>query len=316
MAGKDLTEKILEDYPDVFADIFNALVFHGKQVIKDYELSENIVHSQYKADDRKVHELERDSAKRWVKNNINLAILGVENQSKSEKFMIPRVLGYDGSSYRTQVLNIDSEKNNLRKLHKEQKITDAEYRKKLEAVNGQIAPVVTIVLYFGTEQHWAAPVSLKELLDIPDVLEPFVNDYKIHVFEVAWLSDEQLACMTSDFKVIAQFFRDKRLGTDIIASDTTKIKHVDEVLKLLSVFTKDSRYEELIQCENYEEVDSMCEIMDRAVNEGRDEGQNEIFMLWNWLQKSGRSNEAVELMNSSDKDRLKILLAEYKNSVQ
>lgn len=139
-----------------------------------------------------------------------------------------------------------------------------------------------------------------------------MNDYKIHVFEVAWLSDEQIDCMTSDFKVIAQFFRDKRLGTDIVASDTTKIKHVDEVLKLLSVFIKDSRYEELIQCENYGEVDNMCEIMDRAVNKG----QNEVFMLWNWLQKSGRSNEADELMNSSDQDRLKPLLAEYKNSMQ
>ena len=30
MGEKDLTEKILEDYNDVFADIMNALVFEGK----------------------------------------------------------------------------------------------------------------------------------------------------------------------------------------------------------------------------------------------------------------------------------------------
>lgn len=54
-------------------------------------------------------------------------------------------------------------------------------------------------------------------------------------------------------------------------------------------------------------IDSMCEIMGRAVNKG----QNEVFMLWNWLQKSGRSNEVVEL----NRDRLKVLLAKYKNSV-
>lgn len=161
---------------------------------------------------------------------------------------------------------MESEKRNLKKLHKEQKISDTEYIKKVKAVNEQIAPVVTIVLYFGTKQRWTAPKSLKEILDIPDGLGSFVNDYKIHVFEVAWLSDEQIANMRSDFKVVAQFFRDKRLGTDEIAKDTTKIKHVDEVLKLLSAFTGDSRYEEVIQCEDYEEVDSMCEIMDRAVN--------------------------------------------------
>ena len=30
MAEKDLTEKILEDYPDVFADIVNGLLFDGR----------------------------------------------------------------------------------------------------------------------------------------------------------------------------------------------------------------------------------------------------------------------------------------------
>ena len=33
MGQKDLTEKILEDYNDVFADIINGLIFDGKQVI-------------------------------------------------------------------------------------------------------------------------------------------------------------------------------------------------------------------------------------------------------------------------------------------
>ena len=31
MGEKDITEKLLEDYPDVFADIFNVLVFDGKK---------------------------------------------------------------------------------------------------------------------------------------------------------------------------------------------------------------------------------------------------------------------------------------------
>ena len=210
---------------------------------------------------------------------------------------------------------MESEKRNLKKLHKEQKISDTEYIKKVKAVNEQIAPVVTIVLYFGTKQRWTAPKSLKEILDIPDGLGSFVNDYKIHVFEVAWLSDEQIANMRSDFKVVAQFFRDKRLETDEIAKDTTKIKHVDEVLKLLSAFTGDSRYEEVIQCEDYEEVDSMCEIMDRVVNKGREEGQSQLFALWNWLTASGRNDEAAAIMNPSNEVLRKTLYTEYENSV-
>ena len=31
MGEKDITEKLREDYPDVFADIFNVLVFYGKK---------------------------------------------------------------------------------------------------------------------------------------------------------------------------------------------------------------------------------------------------------------------------------------------
>lgn len=33
MGQKDMVEKIMEDYPDVFADIVNVLLFDGKQVV-------------------------------------------------------------------------------------------------------------------------------------------------------------------------------------------------------------------------------------------------------------------------------------------
>ena len=65
MGEKDITEKILEDHNDVFADIINALVFAGEQKILAESLENTAVHSQYKADDEKVHELERDIAKYW-----------------------------------------------------------------------------------------------------------------------------------------------------------------------------------------------------------------------------------------------------------
>ena len=78
--------------------------------------------------------------------------------------------------------------------------------------------------------------------------------------------------MTSDFKIIARFFRDKRLGMDDIMRDTTKIKHIDEVLKLFSVMTGDSRYVEVMEMGEYKEVDTMCEMLDRVVNKGIEAG--------------------------------------------
>mgnify|MGYP000671218046 FL=1 len=54
MGEKDLTEKILEDYNDVFADIINAFVFEGKDVVHPDSLRNSSVHSQYKASDQKL----------------------------------------------------------------------------------------------------------------------------------------------------------------------------------------------------------------------------------------------------------------------
>ena len=103
MGQKDITEKVLEDYNDVFADIINGLLFDGVQEIKPEALENTTVHAQYKAEDGKVHELERDIAKYWKEEKVELAICGIENQSKVEKHMPFRIIGYDGAAYRNQL---------------------------------------------------------------------------------------------------------------------------------------------------------------------------------------------------------------------
>ena len=103
MGEKDITEKILEDHNDVFADIINGLLFDGVQEIKPEALENTTVHAQYKAEDGKVHELERDIAKYWKEEKVELAICGIENQSKVERNMPFRIVGYDGAAYRSQL---------------------------------------------------------------------------------------------------------------------------------------------------------------------------------------------------------------------
>ena len=63
MGEKDIAEKFLIDYNDVFADILNVCAFDGKELIKAEELENTFVHAQYKAEDGKLHEEERDIAK-------------------------------------------------------------------------------------------------------------------------------------------------------------------------------------------------------------------------------------------------------------
>lgn len=103
MAEKDITEKILESYNDVFSDIVNVLLFDGKQVLSPDELEDQTPRSVYKADG-KVREIERDVAKRWKNGNVRIACIGFENQMVSDPDMPLRVMGYDGAEYRAQLL--------------------------------------------------------------------------------------------------------------------------------------------------------------------------------------------------------------------
>lgn len=82
MGQKDKVEKLLEDYPDVFADIVNVLVYNGKQVIQPQELSETKVKSQYKAADDTLHEQERDILKVWKKGETLKLIVLVQKKIK------------------------------------------------------------------------------------------------------------------------------------------------------------------------------------------------------------------------------------------
>ena len=169
MGEKDITEKILEDYNDVFADIINGLLFQGEQRVLPEALENISVHSQYKADDEKMHELERDVAKYWKEKEVQLAVCGIE---------------------------------------------------------------------------------------------------------VAWLSEEQIRRFRSDFRIVANFFVNKRKNKNYIPDDPTEIQHVDEVLKLLQVMTRDARYKRIFG-KKKEGVHSMCDVAERLEKMGWEKGQME-----------------------------------------
>ena len=110
-------------------------------------------------------------------------------------------------------------------------------------------------------------------MEIPKGLEEYVNDFRIHVFEIAWLTEEEINRFQSDFKVVANFFANKRKNKNYIPDDETQIRHVDEVLKLLSVMTGDSSYEKILAGKGkHEEVHSMCDVAEQLKNAGWAEG--------------------------------------------
>ena len=270
MGQKDITEKLLEDYNDVFADIVNVLLFRGNRIVKEESLKETKVKSQYKAEAGKLHEQERDVAKYWQDGNALVAICGLENQTVEEKYMPLRVFSYDGASYRRQLLPENDE--------------------------NPIVPVVSLVLHFGMKE-WSSPHNLKGVIDIPKELEPYVNDYKANIFNIAFLDDETVQMFQSDFRIVADFFVQKRKNKDYVP-DEHKIKHVDEMLKLLQVLTGDDRYNVKFSETEKKEDFKMCDVMERAVNKGKEEVReeeriNSIKVLISSLEEFGISSEAI-----------------------
>ena len=74
---KDITERLLADHNDVFADIINGLIFKGEQKILPEDLENRQVRSQYKAAGGRLHQTERDLSKQWGRHDIRLAILAL-----------------------------------------------------------------------------------------------------------------------------------------------------------------------------------------------------------------------------------------------
>ena len=91
MGEKDVSQKILEGKNDVFADIVNGCCFNGKEIIKPDELQDLSGITAYE-DKQKYRSTQRDITKLWKKGIINIACLGVENQTYKDNTMPLRVL--------------------------------------------------------------------------------------------------------------------------------------------------------------------------------------------------------------------------------
>ena len=103
MGERDIAEKTLLAYNDVFADILNVLLFNGEELVKAEDLTEAQTFSQYKATEGKLHGQDRDVAKYWNSGTICLSMFGFENQTAKDNMMPVRVISYDGASYRSQL---------------------------------------------------------------------------------------------------------------------------------------------------------------------------------------------------------------------
>ena len=234
-----------------------------------------------------------------------MVLAGIENQTELDKDMPFRVIGYDGAAYRTQVLKKKGEKG---KLHGE-KTNEGKER----------YPVVTIVLYFG-EDLWNCPKNLKSCFypSLPQneagkILDNYIQDYKIHVFDVPRLSKETVAKFRSDFRVVAEYFTNVYINPEYMPEPYV-IRHVDEFLKLMRVLTGDNRYETMVFSEDEkEEGIDVCRVLDyrEARGEARGRAEGRADTLISLVRKALISvQQAAEEMGIAEEEFLELLQKE------
>ena len=245
MAEKDITEKMLEQYNDVFMDIVNVLLFNGEMVVREDDLID-LPTSSSKKIGRKINYQDRDVAKYWQGNKINIAMFGVENQTDPDKLMPLRVISYDGAEYGMQANRKNKDKMKY--------------------------PVITLVLYLGHKSRWNYPKNIMGIIDVDNRLKPYINDYKINLFEIAYLPEEKRKLFKSDFRVVVDYLYQIRKNNE---PEMYKIEHIDEVLNLMSAITNDNRFEEVIEEVHEKEAKYMCEVIDIMLNKGWQEAMEE-----------------------------------------
>ena len=163
-----------------FADLFNTVIFNGKEVIRPENLSEMdtdvsgiIQFNDYNESLVRT----RDIIKKFY-NGIEFTILGLELQTNPHYAMPVRALLYDGLGYLKEC-------NEFRNLHKAEHDFDSD-KSFLSGMNksDRIHPIITLIFYYG-ESPWDGPIRLSDMMtDIPEELRPFFSDYKINLVQI------------------------------------------------------------------------------------------------------------------------------------
>ena len=114
------------------------------------------------------------------------------------------------------------------------------------------------------------------LLNVDDRLKPFVSDYNINVFEIAFLDEEKRKLFKSDFRVLVDYLYQVRTNHNY-NPEKYFVQHMQEVLDLMSAMTGDEVFEKSIENTKIKEAHYMCDVIHAMIDEGVERGIQEGF---------------------------------------
>ena len=233
-------DKILRGFFKVkahFADIINAMLFEGKDVIHANELllcdSDETIYFVY---ENRINVMERrcDILMHATVNGIPVYI-GLEIQSTINYSMPYRLLLYDTMTY-----------------HLQYKLIDKDHREHFRPTG-----VMSTVLYSG-DRTWHQPHSLLDRILVPEPLKGLMNTWKGNIHEIKdinieLLRNEKVKSLVSAVQTIYRWNKDTSTIRELVLSK--------EVAIVVAVMTNSEELVIRIEKEEREEVD-MCQVLE------------------------------------------------------
>ena len=302
-------EKDLVDYVYLsdnlrYADLFNGVLFGGEEVVVANRLkgedTKLVVSSGAKKKGRY-----RDVIRKY-ENDVDYAVLGIENQEKVNYAMPFRIMEYESGTYAKQMAE-------FARMHKKQKdVSDEEYLSKLKKTD-RLKPCITLVLYWG--EHWDGPKALKDMMNlnaVPEPMWPYVNDYRIHVVNVREFSDTSV--FKTDLKLVFDFMKQtkNRAGMRALLLGNEEYRSVSrEAFEVMRIHTNLTELDKFIEekIEKDGEVVDMCQAIREMMEEEREQGmekgieQGILLHIYKMVERGKYSvKEALEDLQSNQKE--------------
>ena len=268
---KDVTLKTFGRDNEHFADLFNATVFNGKQVLKPDKLTEMDTDVSATIHSKSYNESitrNRDVVKK-MSDGVEFNILGLEIQDKTHYAMPLRTMTYDALGY-------IKEYNDIKKHHKLNKDSFSSPEEFLSGINksDRFHPIITLVLYYG-ESLWDGPTCLSDMMiSMSDNIKEYFSDYKLNLVQI--LDSDKYTFYNEDVRDIFYIARSiYNKDIDAILSKY-KTRNVDnEVMKLISVLTATPQIMNLCKPNEQGGKVNMCKAMEELKAEWQNESRNE-----------------------------------------
>ena len=279
MGTKDTITKDYMADNRIFADVFNHMLYKGKKIIDPdtlhqldttaitvpYGSGRSEVPIQKFRDEFKAFNAMQDDSRIYL-------LLGIENQSEQHFAMPVKNMVYDSLEYAGQV---EKSARSYREAN-QRAPTSGEYLTGFYS-NDRLIPVITVVVYFGTDS-WTAPRSLHEMLSVqePEVLA-MIPDYQINLFSPAEIKDEELNKLQSSLREVMFFIKyakDKKKLQELTSADSNF-----QSLELKAARVINSMTGLKLRFKESERVVDMCQAVREMCEDARAEGLQEHALL-------------------------------------